>query len=69
MIWGSFVGYLDSFNNYKNSEKIAYICDDESITYRELMLYSDRLAKYILKNLTVQARKYLLKVIKHSTIC
>ena len=53
MIWGSFVGYLDSFNNYKNSEKIAYICDDESITYRELMLYSDRLAKYILKNFGV----------------
>ena len=47
------MGYLDSFNNYKNSEKIAYICDDESITYRELMLYSDRLAKYILKNFGV----------------
>lgn len=44
------MGYLETFNSYKSSEKIAYICDDKSITYRELMLYSDRLAKYILKN-------------------
>ena len=42
--------YLETFNSYKSSEKIAYICDDKSITYRELMLYSDRLAKYILQN-------------------
>ena len=42
--------YLETFNSYKNSEKIAYICNENSITYRELMLYSDRLAKYILQN-------------------
>ena len=42
--------YLETFNSYKNSEKIAYICNEISITYRELMLYSDRLAKYILQN-------------------
>lgn len=42
--------YLETLNSYKYSEKIAYICNESSITYKELMLFSDRLAKYILKN-------------------
>ncbi|MDD7765561.1 MAG: D-alanine--poly(phosphoribitol) ligase subunit DltA [Peptoniphilaceae bacterium] len=42
--------YLEIFNSYKHSEKIAYICGENSVTYKELMLYSDRLAKYILQN-------------------
>ena len=45
--------YLETFNSYKSSEKIAYICNEISITYRELMLYSDRLAKYILQNFEI----------------
>ena len=45
--------YLETFNSYKSSEKIAYICNENSITYRELMLYSDRLAKYILQNFEI----------------
>ena len=42
--------YLEVFNSYKNSNRIAYICNEKSISYSELMLYSDRLAKYILEN-------------------
>ena len=45
--------YLETLNSYKYSEKIAYICNESSITYKELMLFSDRLAKYILKNFGV----------------
>lgn len=45
--------YLEIFNSYKHSEKIAYICGENSVTYKDLMLYSDRLAKYILQNCEV----------------
>ena len=49
--------YLETLNSYKYSEKIAYICNDSSITYKELMLFSDRLAKYILKNFGVKNKE------------
>lgn len=42
--------YLEIFNSYRHSEKIAYICGENFVTYKEVMLYSDRLAKYILQN-------------------
>lgn len=42
------MGYLDIVNSYRNSDNIAYINETSSLTYRELMLFSDRLAKYII---------------------
>lgn len=43
--------YLEILNSYKNSNNVAYINENSSITYNELMLFSDRLAKYIVNKL------------------
>lgn len=41
--------YLEILNTYKDSEKVAYVCNENQLTFKNLMLYSDRLAKYIVE--------------------
>lgn len=43
--------YLEILKGYKNSNKIAFINGDEKISYKDLLKFSDRLAKYIIKTL------------------
>lgn len=43
--------YLEILKEYKNSSNIAYIDKNEKISYKDLLKYSDRLAKYIIKTL------------------
>lgn len=43
--------YLEILKQYEDSTNVAYINDKEKITYKDLLKYSDRLAKYIIKTL------------------
>lgn len=45
------MNYLEILKTYNNSDVIAYVNGDSKITYKDLMKFSDRLSKYIVKTL------------------
>lgn len=44
------ISYLEILKTYRTSDTLAYIGKEQKLSYRELMLYSDRLANYLVSH-------------------